>query len=554
MTVGSVLERGRDAYERRRWADAHAGLSAADAGSPLAADDLERLAVAAYLTGHDQESSGAWIRAHQARLEERAPERAVRCAFWLAFGLIQRGDVAQGGGWMARARALVAERQLDCVEGGYLLVPTALMAMAGGDHATAHDLCAQAGATGRRFGDTDLEAMGRLGRGRALLGMGRAAEGLGLFDEAMVSVTAGELSPVVAGIVYCAVIDECQQAFDVRRAQEWTEALSRWCDDQPGLVPYRGQCLVHRSQVLQLRGAWGDALEEARRARERLTEPPQPAIGMAHYQLGELHRLRGELAEAEGAYRRANESGRRPQPGLALLRLAQGRTDAAAAAIERAVEEAPDRVVRAKMLPAAVEIMLAGGRVDEARSAADELAALAAGVDAPYLHAAARHADGAVLLAGGAPRAALDALREAWRGWQDLQAPYEAARSRVLIAVACRAVGDHDGAELEREAARRAFDELGAAPALARLEELFGAAGAGTGTGLGPGRHPGLDVTPRELEVLRLVAGGRTNREIADELVISEKTVERHLSNIFTKLGVSNRASATAYAYDHDLV
>ncbi len=552
MTVASVLEQGRDAYERCEWADAYARLSAADAGSPLEPEDLERLATAAFLAGHDQESTAAWTRAHQARLEGGEPERAVRCAFWLGFVLIQRGDMAQGGGWMARARSLVEERNLDCVEAGYLLVPAALMAMGGGDHATAHRLFAEVGAAGRHFGDADLEAMGRLGRGRALLGMGRTVEGLGLFDEAMVSVTAGELSPIVAGIVYCAVIDECQQAFDVRRAQEWTEALNRWCDNQPGLVPYRGQCLVHRSQVMQLHGAWREALTEARRARERMTEVPHPAVGMAHYQLGELHRLRGELADAEEAYRRANECGRPPQPGLAMLRLAQGQTSAAAAAIERAVEEAPDRVIRTKMLPAAVEIMLASGRVDDARSAADELADLATGVDAPYLHAAAAHSNGAVLLAEGDPKAALKALREAWRNWQDLQAPYEAAQSRILIAVACRAVADEDSAELECDAARRAFDELGAAPALARLEELFGS--AGNGDGRGPGRHPGLDVTSRELEVLRLVARGRTNREIAEELVISEKTVERHLSNIFTKLGVSNRAAATAYAYDHDLV
>ena len=552
MTVKSLLEEGRDSYERCEWADAYAQLSAVDTGSPLKPEDLERLATAAYLAGHDQESADIWTRAHQARLQVDEPERAVRCAFWLGFGLILRGDVAQGSGWMARARSLVEERQLDCVEGGYLLVPAALMAMGGGDHATAHDLFVEAGSSGRRFGDADLEALGRLGCGQALLRMGRTAEGLGLFDLAMVSVTAGELSPVVAGIVYCAVIDECQQALDVRRAQEWTEALNRWCDSQPGLVAYRGQCLVHRSQVMQLHGAWREALEEARRARERLTEPPHPAIGMAHYQLGELHRLRGELADAEEAYRRANEGGQPPQPGLALLRLAQGRTDAAIAAIERAVDEAPDHVTRARMLPAAVEIMLADGRIDDARSTADELARLAAGVGAPYLHAAAAHSGGAVRLAEGEPKAALEALREAWRKWQDLQAPYEAAQARILIAVACRTVADHDSAELECDAARRAFDELGAAPALARLEELFGA--AGNGGGRGPGRHPGLEVTSRELEVLRLVAGGRTNREIAEELVISEKTVERHLSNIFTKLGVSNRAAATAYAYDHNLV
>lgn len=558
MTSGGGPEQGRDAYERCDWADAFALLGAADALSPLGPEDRERLATAAYLSGHDEASADAWTRAHQAWLDAGELERAVRCAFWLGFGLIQRGEMAQGGGWMARARSLVEEGQLDCVEAGYLLLPAALMAIGGGDHQGAHDLCEQARTTGQRFRDADLAALGRLGRGRALLGMGRTAEGFDQFDEAMVAVTAGELSPVVSGIVYCAVIDECQQAFDVRRAREWTAALSRWCDTQPGLVPYRGQCLVHRSQVLQLGGAWGEALEEARRARERLTEPPHPAMGMAHYQLGELHRLRGELGASEEAYRRANECGRPPQPGLALLRLAQGRIDAATAAIERAVEEATDHVTRVKMLPARVEIMLAADRVDDARAAADELVDLAAWVDVPYLQAAAAHARGAVFLAEGEPKSALEALRAAWRQWQDLEAPYEVAQVRILIAVACRAVGDHDSAELECDAARRAFDELGARPALARLTELLGAAGDDAGGRPGrqgrPGHQAALDVTPRELEVLRLVAGGRTNREIAEELVVSEKTVERHLSNIFTKLDVSNRAAATAYAYDHDLV
>lgn len=548
----SVLDQGRDAYERCEWGDAFARLAAADRRSPLGPDDLERLATAAYLSGRDQESTHAWSRAHQARLQAGEPERAVRCAFWLGFGLIQRGEMAQGGGWMARARSLVEDRQLECVEGGYLLVAAALMAMGAGDPDESHGLFRQVRAIGRRFGDVDLVAMGRLGQGQALLRTGRTAEGFDRFDEVMVSVTAGELSPVVAGLVYCAVIDECQQALDVRRAQEWTSALSRWCDAQPGLVPYRGQCMVHRSQVMQLHGRWRDALTEAQRARKRLAEPPHPAIGMAHYQLGELHRLRGELDEAEGAYRRANECGRPPQPGLALLRLVQGRLDDAAPAIERAVEEAPDRVTRAKMLPAAVEIMLAGGRVDHARAAADELADLATGVDVPYLRAAAAHSDGAVLLAEGKPKASLEALREAWRRWQDLEAPYEAAQARILIAVACRAVDDHDSAELECDAARHAFEELGARPALARLEELVGAADDGAAGR--SGGHPGLGVTPRELEVLRLVAGGRTNRGIAEQLVISEKTVERHLSNIFTKLGVSNRAAATAHAYDHGLM
>ncbi|MCZ7527073.1 MAG: LuxR C-terminal-related transcriptional regulator [Acidimicrobiia bacterium] len=538
MTSADVLEAARTAFERRDWDEAHRELVRADEAGGLGPDDLERLAIACYLTGHDEASTAAWIRAHRARLDAAEWPAAVRCAFWLGFGLIQRGEMAPGGGWIGRAGDLVDEHDLDCVEAGYLLVPAALTALDGGDDDVAAERFGRALEIGRRFGDHDLGAMGVLGTGQVLLDRGRAVEGLARFDEAMASVTAGEVSPVVAGIVYCAVIDACQQCFDVRRAGEWTDALGRWCDDQPGLVPYRGQCLVHRSQVLQLRGAWTEALDEAHRAEERLNEPPHPALGMAHYQLGELHRLRGELADAEEAYRSANEAGRLPQPGLALLRLAQGRVADAASAIEWAVAETHDAVTRARMLPARVEIMLAAERIDDARHASSQLDDLAATTGFPYLHAAAAHARGEVLLATGEPQPALESLLEAGRHWQDVDARYEAARTRVAIAAACAALGDHDTAELEREAARRTFAELGADPTPAGLAD----------------RRRDTVVSTRELDVLRLVAAGRTNREIADELVISPKTVERHLSNIFTKLGVSNRAAATAYAYDHDLV
>jgi DNA-binding NarL/FixJ family response regulator len=457
---------------------------------------------------------------------------------------VQRGEMAQGGGWLARAGTLVGQHGLDCVEQGYLLLPEALMAMGGGDLDGALDRFGQVSELARRFGDRDLAALGALGRGEALLRSGRASDGMRLFDEAMVAVTAGETSPVVSGVVYCAVIDACQQAFDLRRAREWTAALDRWCAGQPGLVPYRGQCLVHRAQIRQVGGAWDEAMAEAKRACDRLTDPPHPAVGMAHYELGELHRLRGELTEAEAAYRSAHAAGREPHPGLALLRLAEGRLDAAVAAIERALADAGDHLSRVRLLPAVVEIMLAADRVAEARDAADDLAGLAGDTPSGLLHAVAAQARGAVLLAEGEPEAALDALHAACRGWQDLEAPYEASQTRVLIALACRTVGDPDAADLERDAARTVFERLGAAPALARLAELIAR----------PTSHDPIPVTAREVEVLRLVAAGRTNRQIAESLAISERTVERHLGNIFTKLDVPNRAAATAYAYDHGLV
>jgi DNA-binding CsgD family transcriptional regulator len=540
-----ALDQGRHSFARQAWADAYAQLSAADRQAPLEPEDLERLATAAYLMGRDDDGADIGARAHHEFLRRGEVERAVRCAFWLAFGFLERGDQARGGGWMARARRLLDDGQLDCVEQGYLLFPGALQALVEGDATAAGADFDQVTRIGARFGDPDLVALGRLGLGGARLLEGETVAGVALLDEAMVAVEADEVSPMVAGIVYCAVIEACQEIYDLGRAQQWTAALTRWCAAQPELVPFRGQCLVHRSEIMALHGAWPDAMEEAERAAERLSDPPpgHPAAGLAYYQQGELHRLRGEFARAEEAYRQASQWGRDPQPGLALLRLAQGQVDTAAAAIRRVVDEAADRVSRSRLLPAQVEILLAAGEVEAAGAAAGELTRLADDLGAPYLTAVAAHANGAVLLAQGDPRAALGALRAAWTAWQELEVPYEAGRVRALIGLACRELGDRDCAELELAAARLVFRELAAAPDLARVEALSGGAAAGAG-----------GLTPRELEVLRLVAAGETNRAIAADLFVSERTVDRHMSNILAKLGVSSRAAATAHAYQHGLI
>lgn len=540
MEHTDLLDQGRAAFHERAWAAAHDRLRSADASVPLPPDDLERLATAAYLTGHDAESTDAWARAHHGWLADGELERAVRCAFWLGFGLIQRGEMAQGGGWMGRAASLLEEHRLDSVQRGYLLVPEALGALDAGDTDTARSRFDEVRSLGQRFDDADLATLGTLGVGQALLCLGHVADGMHRFDEAMVSVTAGETTPVIAGLVYCAVIDGCQQVLDLPRAREWTAALDHWCETQPGLVPYRGQCLVHRAQILHAGGAWAEAITEAEDARARLAEPPHPAIGMAHYELGELHRLRGDVDRAEEAYRAAHASGRDPQPGLALLRLADGRVDAARASIESALEQARDQMTRVQLLPACAEIMLTAGHRDRAEEAADELEQLA-GDASPVVRALATRTRGAVQLAGGDARAALHSLRDALERWQQLDVPYEVARVRVLLARACALLDDEEGARLECDAARTVFERLGARPALAELARVTATA-------------PPAPVTDRELEVLRLVAAGRTNRQIADELVISVKTVERHLGNIFTKLDVANRAAATAWAYDHGLV
>jgi len=544
MTGGSTLERGRQAFERQAWGAAYELLCAADQEAPLGAEDLERAGRAAYLIGRDDDSLSLCERAFRERLRQGDPEGAALDGFWLVFGLMARGDWARAGGWIGRARAVIDDGRRDCVARGYLLGPDAVQALMGGDPQRAYVSFSEQREIGRRFADHDLLALAGFGQGQALIAMDRIPEGIAVLDEVMVGVTGGETSAMVAGLVYCGVIAACMETFDPRRAKEWTVALEHWCDAQPDLVQFRGHCMVHRAQIMQIEGAWLDALEELRQAAERFTGAGHPAAGDALYEQAEVHRWRGDTDDAEQAYRRAATFGRDPQPGLALLRLAQGQPEAASAGIRRALEETAERVRRPRLLSAAVEIALEGKDVDAARAAADELAQLAAERDVPVLQAMAAHAGGLLGLAeGDAPRA-LAGARRAWSMWQELDAPYEAARARVVVALACRALGDEDAARMELDTARQVFERLSAGPDLARVEALTGATRSRSGYGL----------TAREVEVLRLVATGRTNRAIAAELFLSEKTVARHLSNIFTKLGVSSRAAATAYAYRHDLV
>jgi len=543
MATVAERERGREAHAAGAWQTAYDSFAAADLSDPLPPDELELQATAAYMLGREAEYLGLLERAHRGHLDRGQPRAAVRCAFWIGVNLASRGEIGRAGGWLGRARRVLDEHGADCVERGYLLLPLIFEQEASGDLEAAAETAQEAIATSERFGDSDLFALAAHELGHILIRLGRIDAGLQLLDETMLSAAAGELSPIVSGIAYCGVILACQDAYEVRRAQEWTAALSDWCTRQPDLVAFTGRCLTHRAELMQLRGSWPEALEEARRAEERSTRAENAvAAGEAAYRQGEIHRMLGEFTAADKAYGEAGLHGREPQPGLALLRLAQGRVDDAAAAIRRAAAETIEPVRRARLLPAFIEITLAAGDLTAARDASIELESLARGREGSALGAMSAHARGTVLLAEGEPAAALAPLRHAGHVWLVLDAPYEAARVRELVSLGCRALGDTDAAALELDAARGAYEALRAMPDLARI----GAHAQATTSTHG--------LSQRELQVLRLVAAGKTNRAIAAELVVSDRTVDRHVSNIFTKLQVSSRAAATAAAYEHGLV
>jgi DNA-binding CsgD family transcriptional regulator len=535
------LERGRAAFEARVWDTAHSELVAAHREQPLAPDDLEMLAVAADLSGNDAEAIEYRTAAYRAYVLRGESRLAARSCAWLAtHALLVESEIARCNGWLARGRRLLDESTHECAEHGFLLLPAGLLQLFTGRPQEALAAFEEAYEFGLRYGDPDLIYLGRTGAGHATLRLGRIEAGMAFLDEVMAGVTAGEVSAVAVGIIFCAVLTCCHDFFDMRRAQEWSAAFSRWCQTQPALHQFRGECLVHRAAILHLQGAWPVALAEVERACAQLAEPgSRPWAGAAFYQQAEIHRLRGELARAEEMYRLTSQWGRTPQPGLALLRLAQGRADLAAAALARELLESSDPASRSRLLAAHVEVMLAAGDLAAARSSLEELSHAAADLRSQFLHAQSRQAEGAVRLAEGEPARALPVLRNALGTWLALEAPYEAARTRILIGRACRELGDEDGARLEIEAAHAAFRQLGTSPEAA--------AGIGARRQSGDGSLAVL--SQRELEVLRLIAAGKTNRAIAGELSLSEHTVRRHAQNIFSKLGVSTRAGATALLF-----
>jgi DNA-binding CsgD family transcriptional regulator len=545
MTGNQTLARGRDAFAREAWSEACQQLMTADAETPLGPEDLDSLATAAFLVGEDTVCVDALTRAHQGFLERDHPIRAARCAIWLSFAMFERPALqSQATGWVARARRIFDECATDCAERGFLLCAEAFMKVRTNDPAGAGTLFSQAIEVGARFKDRDVLALARHGQGRVLLFQNKTADGFAMLDEVMVSVTCGEVHPIISGVVYCSVLSACHDLFDLRRAKEWTTALTAWCDAHPDML-FRGECLVRRSEMLQLEGAWDEALAEAEQACARLDARSHPRDAVTSpYRAAELHRLRGDFQKSEELYRRASQAGRTPHPGLALLRLAQGQVEAAAVAVRHEMQERRNPATRAEMLRAAVDILIAAKDTAAARTAAEELARTASVVNAPFLRASSAGAAGAVALAAGDAAGAITLLRDACAIWRELEAPYEIARVRELTGLAYRQIGDDEGAQLEFEAASETFERLGARPDAARVAALM--------TSPSPDVHGPL--TGREVEVLRLIAAGKTNRAIAAELAISEKTVARHVSNILTKLDLPSRSAATAYAYSRNLV
>ncbi|MFE5660320.1 LuxR C-terminal-related transcriptional regulator [Streptomyces sp. NPDC056431] len=585
-TTTDPVERARDAAARESWAEAYQLLHAHDRhpSRGLTADDLSVLADAAWWSGHVDESVTARLRAHAAYLAADDHRGAGLASWWLYYEYAGLGRPAAAAGWLHRARHHLEDLP-DCPEQCFLEMTAAEEASAHGDHESALAATRRMTALALACGSPDLLALSRQAESRVLLAAGRRTEGLALLDDAMCAVSAGELSGMVTGWLYCLALTQCMEAADFARAVEWTNAAMEWCappwtgrppdrngdtdtDTAPdtaetsaaaaplpmtvpsGENPFRGVCRAHRVEVLDLLGAWALAEAEARQACREVPVDCLESAAAAYYAAGDVQRRQGRLEAAAVSYGHAHELGRIPQPGLALLRLAQGRADAAVAGVDLALacRNDPDHDVlgRARLLAARTEVALAVRDVPGAAKAAADLDALAgaAAGDVPLLRALADTALGSVALAEQRPGALLP-LRRALAGWLELRVPYEAAQVRMLLAAACRAAGDEEAAGLELGTARAVFERLGAVPDARRAAALL--------SGGSRRRLPG-GLTAREAEVLRLVASGGTNKDIARALVISEHTVARHLNNIFAKLGVGSRASATAYAYAHGLV
>lgn len=537
-----ALAAAREALDRHEWQQAYDAASSAGEATETGqeAARLALLADASWWLGHLDECIDARERAYAIYDELDDRRRAGQCAVWLYEHHCFKARPAIAGAWLRRAQQALADDP-ECAEHGAVLLREAENAHGAGDLEQAAGLARAVVELGRRLRSPDVEAEALQTLGRVLIDQGRAAEGLAHLDEAMLFAVEGRLGPYATGKVYCSLISACEELGDLRRATEWTEATSRWSQRHPFAV-FPGLCRVHRASTLRWHGAWADAEREATLACDELADLNLPNAAVGYVEIGEIRRRLGDLVGAEEAFQRAEELCGQPPAGLALLRLAQNRIDAATAIIRQALEaETWNRLSRARLLAASAQIAIVAGDTTTASAAVDELEAIAADYDSPILAATAATCRGRVHLATG-DAAACAALRVAVTRWQELEVPHEVATARTLLGLACRDLGDDAAAAASFAAAESVFEQLGATLDARLVRDLTS-----------PRKLPG-GLTEREAQVLRLVAAGRTNRGIAAELYLSEKTVARHLSNIFTKIGVSSRAAATAYAFDHRII
>lgn len=531
MPESGGVDEARRAYAAQEWRRAFECYAAEPS---LADDDQDRYAQSAMLLGRMDDYYAIRERSYEERLARGDVPGAALAAFWAGMQRMVAGDVAGGGGWLARSARLVAEDGLDSLAAGYLHLADAFAALTAGEVERAVALAGRSVAAGRRLRCSDLVALALHQQGLTLIQDGRTEEGLANLDEALVELASGGASPMVTGIVYCGALSGCWNAYELGRAQQWTAAMTGWCEAQPDLANFTGECKVRRAELKLLHGRWADAQDEL--AGVAGEDADAWAAARAAYLRGDLARLQGRVDTAEDAFATAARLGSDPQPGLALLRLAKGNVHAAAAMVRRSLAEAQDDGKRVEVLGAAVEILLAADEVGAAEGAVGQLRDLTRKCRTAVVTALAAHASAALELAAGRPDAALPPAREALLLWVRVPAPYQEARTRLVIADACRRLGDDESADREVTAARELLEALGAIPDLARLPDS------------------NAQLSPREVEVLRLVATGATNRAIASQLVLSERTVDRHVSNILAKLRVASRAAATAYAVENRIL
>lgn len=477
MKVLAPLDAGRDAATRHAWREAYEAYSSAEA-EELGPKDLESFAEAAWWTGRLDEAIDLRERAFAKFSAAGEKLDAARLAIALMWDQAGRGAFSVARGWLAKAERLL-EAMSDSMEHGHLVLARGYSALfMGGNLTDALSDLDRAYELAQRFGDRDTAAMALVGKGKALVGSGEVDNGLALLDEGTAAATCGELQPFAAGMVYCCTISSCHELGDFRRAAEWTEAANRWCD-RLDVSGFPGACRVHRAEIMRLRGDWPAAEAQAQTACEELHDFDRYITSAGYYEIGEIRRRRGEFAAAEEAYRTATEWGGDPQPGLALLRLAEGKVDGAVAAITRALEDVEEPLARVRRLPAQVEIAIAAHDLKTAHAATDELEGIVDSYKigdrrAPAFDAAVHLASGQIKLAESDWESATRCLRRARDEWKQVGAPYETAQARMLLGIGYRRQGDEDGATAEFEAALATFERLGARLDAVRVKELLG--------------------------------------------------------------------------------